>query len=510
MVNENIGLARIQSYLRRNNIDAELTYLSMDKGVAQQTENINQSVKYYGISLFYWYNDFAFELCEYIKQINPHAVIFMGGRGVTDAYRLIFEDCNFFDFAVLGHGESTLVYAIKELEQGKSVFEVSSSCKYLASRNDLENKEELYENINELCLPERTYTKNKLTTASIITAHGCVGNCTFCSWNKSKARWCGRNMQDVYEEIISIYENTGIRNFMFCDGSFEDPGRLGKQRINELCALLEKYPAKFSFKYFLRAETFKDKQEDIELLHRMRRNGFVTAFVGIEAGNNADLIVFNKKARVEDNENIINILKKVDIEILYGFIMLNPYSTIDSLRSNYHFLVNFRCQHLFNFVNTLEVYYNTEFYRCMKRDGLLKKEYRYDKPHLYRCQHKNVENIKNFIRKYFSRESAIMKKYDVFYDNIDYFNGVKALYNDVYNFYSPILEDCYLSLCKLLKDYFYALYEKNDILACIDMYGELCESLEVQYERVSVVRNRMMRELLRMRENDTNNKLQGG
>jgi hypothetical protein len=32
LVNENIGVSRIQSFLRKNNINSELTYLSLDKG----------------------------------------------------------------------------------------------------------------------------------------------------------------------------------------------------------------------------------------------------------------------------------------------------------------------------------------------------------------------------------------------------------------------------------------------------------------------------------------------
>ncbi len=492
---ENIGVARIKTFLDKRGIETEVTYLYQSEGVENELKKVDFNNKYFGFSFLYCYSDFIFELCSRIKEIRRDSVIFLGGRSVTDAYVQIHEDCADFDVSILGHGENPTYYCITELEKGRTLDEIVSQYPHLATSRYQENKIECYEHINNLEIPDRGYTQKNLTTASICTSHGCVGQCTFCSWKSTGAKWCGRPMKSVFDEIVSIYESCGIRDFTFNDGSFEDPGTLGKSRIGELCGYLEQYPVRFAFRFYLRAESFRDNDEDIALLKRMRKNGFITAFVGIESGCNEDLKTYNKRATVEDNFRIFRLLKEADIDMLYGFIMMNPYSTLETLRANYDFLRRNRCYHLFSYVNVLDVFYNTAIYDRVKSDNLLLPTYRYNRTSHYRNFNADTEPIKAFLVKNFNDETEIMRNYWEFYNFINYFHFIKVIHNEVYIKNVPAVEEMENRLRVLLENYFENLFVDFDIAECQNRFNEFADEVNSVYLEIRKLKLYIMKQV---------------
>lgn len=492
---ENIGVGRICTFLNKRQVRTKVTYLYQSDGVEKEIQKVDFSNRYFGFSFLYCYADFIFAMCKKIKSINKDAVIFLGGRSVTDAFEQIFEDCSDFDVAILGHGENPTYDCIMSLEKGISLSEIAKLNPHLATAVCQKNKFECYEDINVLEVPERKYVKDNLTTASICTSHGCIGHCTFCSWKSTGKKWTGRSMKDVYDEIISIYETTGVRDFTFNDGSFEDPGKLGKYRIEELCELLENYPMKFAFRFYMRAETFKEKDSDIELLKRMRRNGFITAFVGIESGCNKDLEIYRKRAKVEDNIRIIRLLAKADIELLYGFIMMNPYSSKYTLNCNYNFLKQNGCYHLFSYVNVLDVFYNTEIYNMVKRDGLLLPSYRYNRTTEYINYYSDTEQIKQFLHKYFNDNTQIMRNYWEFYNFVNYFHFIKIICNNIYIDFLAEFEEERYKLCNLLSKYFAYLFVDFDIDSSRKILPLFETNINEIYHRVRNLKLRIMKKM---------------
>lgn len=492
---ENIGVARIKTFMEKRGIKTEITYIYQLEGVEKELKKVNFENKYFGFSFLYCYSEFIFEMCRKIKEIKKECVIFFGGRSVTDAYVQIHEDCEWFDISILGHGENPTYYCISKFEKGKNLDEIVEHHPNLASGKYLINKTECYEDINTLDIPDREYTKKNLTTASICTSHGCVGHCTFCSWKSTGAKWCGRDMQSVFEEIKSIYETCGIRDFTFNDGSFEDPGVLGKQRINELCDYLEQYPVKFAFRFYMRAETFKDTKEDLDLLKKMRRNGFITAFVGIESGCNEDLRVYRKRATVEDNQLVIKLLKEADIDMLYGFIMMNPYSTRKSLFQNYKFLEENNCFHLFSYVNVLDIFYNTAIYNMAKNDNLLLPTYRYNKTSDYVNYNIETETIKKFLIKYFNDNTKIMRNYWEFYNFMNYYQFIKVIYNDIYKVNYDRVKNIQDNLSELFEEYFQYLYVNYDLNQSENAYKDFENAVNTIYAETRKIKLYIMKQV---------------
>src|SRR5690606_15468610 len=124
----------------------------------------------------------------------------------------------------------------------------------------------------------------------------------------------------------NIYNEFGIRSFTFNDGSFEDPGQLGKQRILDFCnAVVSHDTEPFSFWCFIRADSFCEN--DLSLIQLMRKSGFTQVYIGIEAASPEDLKLYGKNATPLDNERSIQLFKKCDIDVQTGFMIINPFST---------------------------------------------------------------------------------------------------------------------------------------------------------------------------------------
>ncbi len=95
-------------------------------------------------------------------------------------------------------------------------------------------------------------------------------------------------MDDVFQEIRELHEEYGVQCFTFNDGSFEDPGKLGKQRVESLSKQIVEYPDRMSFRCFLRAETFQEK--DVPLIRLMRKAGLHKSSLDLRLQTNRILI----------------------------------------------------------------------------------------------------------------------------------------------------------------------------------------------------------------------------
>jgi len=471
-VEEHIGTASIASYLESKGMHAICKVIVYD----QQSPDIDAIFKQLpsdmdlcGFPLFHTNARIVYKLIDRIKEEHPNCLTFSGGRLATDACDLILNDCPNMDFIILGDGEEPLYDVINCVSNG---LDFSNMDSILAQGHDKKNKKPHVTSLHDKTWPSRQYLEQVIAagcgTARISTTRICCANCAFCSFNSynrviGNKKWIGRDIEDVYNEVIYIYEKYNIRSFAFNDGSFEDPGELGKQRIRKFCELILSYPVKFHFWCFLRAETFHEKDRD--LIQLMKKAGFTEVLIGIEAGNNDDLKVYNKIAKVEDNKRSINLFSEHKINVLFGFIMYNPFSTPDTLLQNYHFLTSVNSWRPHTYSSKLALYYETKLHRQCEEKNLLKKEFSYLEPTEYNFLNNTVAETWNFIEEYYL-PTEIMKKYDydLFYFNNFFYNALSAFPEEAGNYFERY--DFHMKqIAKILSEFFKVVYLDQDLEA---------------------------------------------
>lgn len=469
---ENLGIERISAYLNLNNVPASVNYLYYTENVDKAFESIDLNSEIFGFSVYSENMDFSLKMAEKIKENKPNAVVFWGSRFVTDAAQMIICECyNYVDFLVLGHGEYAILDFTKKYISGFSIESIIEENPHLLSIYDNKNKYADNIDIKMLPWPERNFlSQHKSLHAYIADAHDCTGRCSFCSGNTKK--WTGRAAEDIFKEVVHVFNTTKIRSFFFTSGSFEDPGIRGKNKIREFCELVIKYNEPLAFGCYLRAESFKNKEEDRELLQLMKKAGFYNVFVGIESGNEEDLILFNKRATLDDNLNCLKLFKEMEIFNNYGFIMLNPYSNVEKISKNFFLLANDGNFLLQKYINRLCVYYNTPIYCKLKNEGLLKPDYSYKNIYSYYNCDPIIDSIYNFIDDYFKPYSDIMRSYVHFADNVHFYYFALIILKSEID--EKVIEECeniLMEIAGVLKDYFFSLYVRVNIEKCKNNYA---------------------------------------
>ncbi|MBD5534789.1 MAG: B12-binding domain-containing radical SAM protein [Lachnospiraceae bacterium] len=433
---EHLGTASIAAYLEKNSIDVllrEIIYNPEAIDTDKMLEELPEDAKIFGFPLFSTNAQVIYQLAYAIKKKYENSMIFVGGRLATDAYDYVFHDCKSIDFVVLGDGEIPVLQVVHTLENNGDISELPN----IVTRDEKspETKVPYIVDIKELPWVSRQYLEQMLElgtgTARLTTTRGCCGNCSFCSFNsytkvQKTARWQGRDIEDVFEEVVYIYKKYGVRSFSINDGSFEDPGSLGKQRIKDFCNLVLSYPVTFHFWCFLRAETFSE--DDIELIKLMKKAGFSEVFIGVEAGNESDLAVYRKRASLEDNRRAIRLFEECGINVLFGFIMFNPFSTLSTLRENYEFLVEHNNWRPHAFAGKVAIFYKTELHAMCEKEGLLTDDFSYINTMAYNFKDSEADRLWRFVEENLL-QSIVFTKYDLdlFYFN-NFINDMAALF----------------------------------------------------------------------------------
>lgn len=240
------------------------------------------------------------------------------------------------------------------------------------------------------------------------------------------------------------------------------------------------YPDRMSFRCFLRAETFQEK--DVPLIRLMRKAGFTQVIIGFEAANEQDLNFYGKIANVDDNRRALRLFTENDIDVIIGYIMLNPLSTKATLRENFVFLKEVQTYILENYTNRLQVYYNTKVYQDLKNRGLLNREFTYLTPLAYHYQDDWAREVNDFLLEYIDSKPIYRMQYD-FMEFIHVFRDIYILYHEDISAYVQQLRQIKNQLGKLLSEYFEIIYVDCDLNRAKRENDRFVQAMVHQYQQ---------------------------
>lgn len=400
IVEEN-GLAAICSYMRNYGytVDMIMTNNTEDQYVEEVIKKLPDII---GFTIYSSTLQHINILAKKLKEKLPNVIICYGGAGATVHGEDILINEPSVDYIVIGEGEETFLELVSSLEKNESLEKIRGLCYRKDNEIISTSPRTLIKDINTLPYASRdTLSKHNLRMASLSTSRGCVRNCSFClSHNKSEQgkRWRGRDCKSIVDEIEYIYKNYNKEMFIFADPSFEDPSL---NRAKEIATEIIRRGLKIYYTVFFRGDVYRKVSH--ELIELLITSGLCSVFLGIEAANEADLILYNKQINVEDSYNSIEFFKNLDINTSLGFINFNPYSTFDSLKQNGKFLRenNFHSYSYFN--SYLKAYKGTDIYNRIKTDNLLiNDEIGISASKNYRFVDDRIEFLFEFINSFFN------------------------------------------------------------------------------------------------------------
>ncbi len=343
---EPMSLMVLASELRRNGIctdilDADVEALPLETVV---DDILKRAPKVLGISVL----QRALPSTETIvtsvrKQGLKETHITLGGITATLSYRTILHRLgNLIDSIVLGEGEETLTKLSQAVLTGQE-------WRGIPGLAFSQNGTVIYSKPNKIDPsvfppPSRDYLEfcsRKTGYATILSSRGCYGRCSFCSnytfesFSSNGPRWRGRNPEEVVEEIAQINRQYGIRVFKFNDPNVFGPGKKGREHVAKICSGIIKRGLNLSLMAFCRGN---DILADPTILPLMKQAGFERILIGVESSNNEVLAKFRKDETIEEIEKAIDLIQKHNMSIVIGFMIFNPYTSLQTLKQDLAFL----------------------------------------------------------------------------------------------------------------------------------------------------------------------------
>ncbi|MDQ1353406.1 MAG: hypothetical protein QG657_3712 [Acidobacteriota bacterium] len=279
-----------------------------------------------------------------IKDLLPRVHITLGNIEATAFPEAIMERLSSADSVIIGEGEDTFRELTVRLMNDESL----EGCNGLYYRDSgVIRKNEmraLEENIDRFDFPYRRVTPIKFPEFfrpyTVLASRGCQGHCTFCHSSPSQfqpgQRVRSRSIKNVLDEVEYLIKDYGANYILFKDGAFEDGCSVVGERYEELYQGIAARKLNIRFWFQSRAETI-DAQK-IPILKKLTTVGLDSIYIGCDGGNEEDLRLYGKRAKITDNIRATKLLDEAGINFFTQLIMFNPYTTVAGLYQNIEFL----------------------------------------------------------------------------------------------------------------------------------------------------------------------------
>jgi anaerobic magnesium-protoporphyrin IX monomethyl ester cyclase len=339
----NLGLGYLTSVLRQHGYKVQVLDVEAD---AEEILNsvIAADPLLVGFSLiFQFYIERYGGLIRALRACGVDCHFTMGGHFPSLSYEQTLELVPELDSVVRFEGELTLLELADAISTGRDWHDIQGLA-YLRERQvTVTPARALVEDLDQLPYPERNYEPERVLGRQImpmLASRGCARTCSFCSIHTFYRAAPGRVVRtrkpaQVAREMRSLHEEKGITLFLFQDDDFPLFGTVWRKWAGEFVDELHRsgLAGKVIWKINCRADAVER-----ELFIRMRDAGLYAVYMGLESGTESGLETLHKQITVEQNIRAVKLLKSIGLMFEYGFMLLDPSSTFNSVRENLNFL----------------------------------------------------------------------------------------------------------------------------------------------------------------------------
>lgn len=341
---DNLGLRYLYATAQKAGFRTKLiSYSDNSDEIYNQISQVNPLVV--GFSLIFQYMVPQFrDLIETLRARGIKAHFTMGGHYSSFDYTSVLNEINGLDSVVRFEGEQALVdllFCIVNNNNWRSLDGIA----YRDGEKPVSNPLRPPVDLNNLPTPYREdiVYQGDMPIASIIGSRGCPWNCSFCSIRPFYEAQGGklrrlRDPDSVVQEMADLHFNHGVKIFLFQDDDFLATGKRADKWAQEIAKEIQKcgLVGRIAFKISCRTDEVKP-----EIMSTLAEVGLVHVYLGVESGDEQGLKNLNKFISPEIHYRAGQVLKEQEISFDFGFMLLEPDSTFDSIRNNINFLRDF-------------------------------------------------------------------------------------------------------------------------------------------------------------------------
>jgi radical SAM superfamily enzyme YgiQ (UPF0313 family) len=282
-------------------------------------------------------------LMRYLRDNDVTCHFCIGGHFPSLSYERTIDLLPELDSVVRFEGEITLLELVDRLSAGRDWRVIQGIAYRDGSGVNATEMRPLVHDLDDLPYPERRFNVNAVLgrhATPLLASRGCARTCSFCSIHMFYRTAPGKVVRtrkpvEVAKEMRFLLDEHGISIFLFQDDDFPLFGPAWKRWTREFLVELHRYslPGNAVWKINCRADAV-----DPELFLEMRRAGLHMVYMGLESGTEEGLKTLHKQITVEQNLRAVDLLKKIGVRFEFGFMLLDPSSTFESVRANLGFL----------------------------------------------------------------------------------------------------------------------------------------------------------------------------
>lgn len=339
----NLGLGYLSAVLRENGYSVVVADIESDADeLVAMARSINPMIV--GLSLIFQYYILNYaELVARLKQSGLDAHFTMGGHFASLSWAETLRLVPDLDSVVRFEGEETLLELADRISSGQDWRDLEGIACHRDGETVSNPLHRLLPDLDALPYPERNYEPQTIIGHKmfpLVASRGCARTCSFCSIHTFYRTAPGkvvrlRRPDLVAEEMLHLHRERGATLFLFQDDDFPIFGPVWRKWtyrfLDELHA--RKLPGRILWKMNCRADAVEP-----ELLAAMRDSGLYLVYMGLESGSEDGLVTLNKKVTVEQNLGAVAMLKSLNLLFEFGFMLLDPSSTFESVEENLRFL----------------------------------------------------------------------------------------------------------------------------------------------------------------------------
>jgi radical SAM superfamily enzyme YgiQ (UPF0313 family) len=343
---DNLGLRYLSSALRTAGHQTRIVKLGA--GIAPVVEQICAfRPDVVGFSLIFQYLLPAFaELIGSLRRQGLFAHFTIGGHYPSFEPGATLEAILELDSVVRFEGEETLVGLTAAVLSGRDWREVAG----IAFRLDGEIRTSAPRigrpDLDALPWPDRDdipYERQHLPTASVLGGRGCPWVCSFCSiitfyeGNGTKGRR-RRDPVQLVDEVEHLHKRRGVKVILWQDDDFLAGGRAGVRWAHAIAQECVRRGLHRGLRWKISCRSDEIRAGVLEPLVDA---GLTHVYMGVESGDAGSLIRLNKHLTPDVHLRAADILRSLGLSFDFGFMLLEPWSTFATVRSNLDFLRRF-------------------------------------------------------------------------------------------------------------------------------------------------------------------------
>jgi radical SAM superfamily enzyme YgiQ (UPF0313 family) len=362
----NTGLAYIVSSLKKSG-RSDIRVFDFNNNTSLHEQRIEQLSSYdvIGFSVKSFTRENAISIASQVKRSNN--ILVAGGPHISlDGMNFLNEN-NFFDYAVSGEGEHSMIQLMEVIEGTGKLENIKGIIYRKKGIPMADSTAERIMNLDLLPFPEYinfdSISEGRIYNYPLVTSRGCPYHCSYCCVKAVMGkRWVARSVDNIITELKEVQRQHSSTIFNIQDDNFT----LDIQRAHNFCEaiLKEDLSFKWSCPNGIRADRL-----DKKLIAAMKRAGcFMVAF-GIESGNEKEYNAINKGEKHQDIVNAVNIAQQHGIYVIGNFIIGLPNSTLMSIRETIKFAKTLRLEACV--FNLLVPFPGTEIWAWVKKNGQL-------------------------------------------------------------------------------------------------------------------------------------------